>query len=571
VRASPPAGRVSSGNLQLDGVIQAGMPGANLIVFRETSQTLSRGEIAARLIRAVSSISPNDQPSVVNALLLAGEVECALSDCRWQSETRAIELTDAIAALFVATQIPQERELESLAAAIARDLPQQMRISHPEGFAYYALHPGDFADAVTKWETRGTVGVVGIRSVGTTLSAVGRAALRAKALTASRITVRPVGHPYDRKTELDEAGKLWVQEQHRKRAQFLVVDEGPGLSGSSFLSVAECLMREGVPAEQITLMGTRDVHPGQLCAPDAGSRWRKLSWERVSSRISERFKNSTSLCGGAWLKFFLGDRTEQAANWPEMEAVKYWSEDRTRIFKFEGLGEIGTHLRERSRTINEAGFGAPVQEAELGMSCYEFVAGRALAHSDLSTRVLDRIAEYCAFRAHAFRSDRAADGQLEEMLKFNFLQETGRQCPIAPETLRTDSPVIADSRMAPHEWIGTANGRLMKVDGSMHGEDHFLPGPTDIAWDLAGAVIEWDMDQDAERYLLKSFRHRSGIGTENVLAFVFAYSIFRASYCKMAMMGTGVESEKPRLQSAYSFYRRKIDEKVRQIETAGVT
>jgi hypothetical protein len=543
--------------------------GANLIVFRDTAETVSRRELAARLIRAVSRISPNHESSVVDALLLAGEVECALSDCKWASATSAIELTDAIAGLFVSTELVHGLDLKGITESIASDLPETVRISHPEGFAFYALHPGDFADVVTKVENCRAVAVVGIRSVGTTLSAVARAALKHNGTKVSRITVRPVGHPYDRKTELDQAQKRWVSEEHRSGAQFLIVDEGPGLSGSSFLSVAECLMRGGVPAEQMVLMGTRDVDPAQLCAADAASRWSKLLWRRSSSRISAQFQNAIFLSGGAWRKFFLGDRTERAANWPEMEGLKYWSEDRTTIFKFEGLGEFGTAVRERSRTIYEAGFGAPIREAQHGMSSYEFVPGRALARSDLSTSVLDRIAEYCAFRADAFKSVRAVDGQLEQMLKFNFLQETGRECPIAAETLQTASPVIADSRMAPHEWIETPNGRLIKVDGSMHGDDHFLPGPTDIAWDLAGAAVEWDMHPDAERYLLEAFRHRSGIGTENVPAFVLAYSIFRASYCKMAMMGTGVESEKSHLQSAYSFYRRKIDEKVRQIETAG--
>jgi hypothetical protein len=35
-------------------------------------------------------------------------------------------------------------------------------------------------------------------------------------------------------------------------------------------------------------------------------------------------------------------------------------------------------------------------------------------------------------------------------------------------------------------------------------------------------------------------------------------------------MGTGVECEKPWLEKAYLFYREKIDDSVRQLETAGV-
>jgi hypothetical protein len=38
----------------------------------------------------------------------------------------------------------------------------------------------------------------------------------------------------------------------------------------------------------------------------------------------------------------------------------------------------------------------------------------------------------------------------------------------------------------------------------------------------------------------------------------------------MALTGTGVESEKPRLERAYRSYREKIENSARQLETAGV-
>ena len=566
-------------NPELLCVIQAGMAGANLLVFRETAETVSGRELARRLLSAIPKTGSDTQANL-SALLLAGEVECALSDCGWASAAKAQEITDILAALFL-QEAGDLAKLQSLAAEVANDLPETVRISHPEGFAYYALHPGDFADAVAKMVSCRLVGVVGIRSVGTTLSAVVAGTLRRIGVRASRITVRPVGHAYDRKTELEGAQRAWLREQQRQQAMFLIVDEGPGLSGSSFLSTAESLMREEIGAERITLLGTRDVDPGQLCASDAGARWGRFEWRRVASRISERFKNATSLCGGAWRQFFLPvridgceipclSRTERGRDaapvWPEMDGVKYWSRDRTRVFKFEGLGEIGTEIRERSRVISEAGFGPGVEDARDGMSSYEFVPGKALAVPDLSTAVLDRMAEYCAFRAAALRSDHTLDGQLEEMVRFNYSQETGRECPVSPEIFRSVCAVIADARMSPHEWIARADGRLVKVDGARDGDDHFFPGPVDITWDLAGAIVEWELDRGAQEYLLRRFQEKSGIKPENVSAYLLAYSIFRASYCKMAWMGTGVESEKPGLHRAYGFYRRNVDAAVRRLE-----
>jgi len=545
------------------------MAGVNRIVFRETAETVSGQELVRRLLNAISKFNRSDAETVLVALVLAGEVECALSDAGWGSVGKAAEITDLLSSAFVASYC-DEAKLKALAHELACHPPEAARVSHPEGFAYYALHPGDFADGMTDAASAFPVAVVGIRSVGTTLSAVACAALRTRGVRASRITVRPVGHPYDRITELTGAQRDWVRQRQRDGSRFMVVDEGPGLSGSSFLSVAESLTREGVGPESIILLGTRDIDPGQLCASNAVSRWKKFEWRRVSSRISQRFRHSTSLSGGAWRKFLLDQRAEQPTCWPEIDAAKYWSADRKHVFKFEGLGESGRQIRRRSEILHEAGFGARVEDAGDGMSCYKFVAGRPLDCSELSTLVLDRIAEYCAFRAHEFRHHAVADGQFEEMVRFNVSQELGRDWPIVAQSFRTDHPVIADGRMAPHEWIRSEDGKLIKVDASQHGDDHFFPGPTDIQWDLAGAIVEWDMDAAAEQYLLSRFRAKSGIVPNRTQLFSLAYSAFRASYCKMALTGTGSESEKPRLERAHRFYREKIEDSVRQLETAGV-
>jgi hypothetical protein len=249
-----------------------------------------------------------------------------------------------------------------------------------------------------------------------------------------------------------------------------------------------------------------------------------------------------------------------------MDAVKYWSRDRRRVFKFEGFGESGKQIRQHATALCKAGFGPPVEDGGDGMSRYPFLAGRALARGDLSAEILDWIARYCDFRAVEFKSDRANDGVLEEAIRFNYTEETGQDCPVPPGTFRTASPVICDGRMSPHEWIRRTDGKMMKVDGCKHGDDHFLPGPTDIAWDLAGAIVECDMDLAAETYFLDRFRTRSGSPSDKIPAFALGYSIFRACYCKMASIGTGVESEKPCLQSAYIFYRRKMNEALARLK-----
>lgn len=545
------------------------MAGVNLFVFRENSHTVSGRELGGRFLRLLSNIEQRDGASITDALLLAGQVECALSDCAQASATKAQQITDVLASRFLGADWNPETRLKSLASDVVADLPHELRVSPPEGFAYYALHPGDFADAVTKVDTCGPVALVGIRSVGTTLSAVALAALKRDGLSVGRITVRPVGHPYDRTTELNEAQKSWVREQNLNKAIFLVLDEGPGLSGSSFLSTAESLMREGIGAERIVLIGTRDVDPERLCATEASTRWQRFRSNCVPSRISQRFQHATRLSGGLWREFLL-THAEHPACWPEMEAVKFLSQDARDLFKFEGFGEVGHEVRGRGSALHHGGFSPPVEDGGDGMSCYRFVQGTSLTRSDLSAGVLERIAEYCAFRVGEFRSHAAADGVVEEAVRFNYSQETGQECPVAEGVFRAVCPIICDGRMAPHEWIRSSDGRLLKVDGCKHGDDHFLPGPTEIAWDLAGAVVEWDMDRDAQEYFLRRFHARSGVSTGNVPAFVLGYSLFRAAYCKMACAGTGVQSEKPRLEGASRFYRAWVPQSGRALATSQI-
>ncbi len=52
--------------------------------------------------------------------------------------------------------------------------------------------------------------VLGIRSIGVTLSAVACAALRLRGIECRRFTVRPTGHPYDRKLELTPEFCEWI-------------------------------------------------------------------------------------------------------------------------------------------------------------------------------------------------------------------------------------------------------------------------------------------------------------------------------------------------------------------------
>src|SRR5207245_1910091 len=120
--------------------------------------------------------------------------------------------------------------------------------------------------------------VIGIRNIGTTLSAVATAAIISNGHRGERITVRPEGDPYNRALLFTAQQSDWIKKLKEVSALFLVVDEGPGRSGSTFLSVAEALVSSGIPAENIVLVGSREPDLNAIGA----------LWADLSSRLRMR-------------------------------------------------------------------------------------------------------------------------------------------------------------------------------------------------------------------------------------------------------------------------------------------
>jgi hypothetical protein len=129
--------------------------------------------------------------------------------------------------------------------------------------------------------------------------------------------------------------------------------------------------------------------------------------------------------------------------------------------------------------------------------------------------------------------------------------------------------VITDSRMMPHAWIRNAGGKLLKTDGSLHGDDHLFPGPCDIAWDLAGAIVEWEMGECVSKHFLARYDAITGDDARpRIEAFVIAYAASRLGYCKMAAAAMRGSDEEFRLARDHARYRDFLSARLRQPELA---
>ena len=540
------------------------MSGLNLLVFRGDRRRANGKELKATLIAQLERLrSPISPRALLDVLLLAGEFECGVADAYPEAANSCERLTDQIAdALLIGESAEptnpdfQKPDFQPLLKA-ARALPdlEQISISTPEGFAYYALHPSAYADVIRQIPTCERLLVVGIRSIGTTLSAVTASGARTRGSSAERITVRPQGHPYNRTAEFTSEQMAAVSTAVSMDASFAVVDEGPGLSGSSFLAVAEALERAGAPTEKIILVSAHEPNINTLCAENAAQRWQRFRCIPVASEVRRPSEAEEFIGGGKWRNRVFANESQWPDAWTSFERLKYLSpseHDERRLFKFAGLGHYGDMVLEREHRVAAAGFGPMPREESEGFISYPWVDGRPLAASDLSPTILARLADYCAFRQRAFTVELGDLDALQQMAEHN-LRELGLDMPAE---LRLEYPVIVDGKMQPHEWLLSTEGKLLKTDSGSHGDDHFFPGPTDIAWDLAGAIVEWKMNEEQTTEFLNLYHRASGDdASTRIDGFIKAYAVFRLAYCLMAANAMTGSDEHPRLQQAAATYR----------------
>jgi hypothetical protein len=309
----------------------------------------------------------------------------------------------------------------------------------------------------------------------------------------------------------------------RPGANVLVVDEGPGLSGSTFLAVGEALTAVGVPAERISLFCSHEFDPGQLRAENAAGRY-----GRFAIRAAAAWKQpagTQSLAGGSWRALRCPNAASYPACWANLERVKYRTSTGRTLVKFEGFGGYADATWRRAVMLAEGGWSPRVRRFEPGYFGYEWLEGRLPEARDRSW-LLPRLAEYVTFRSRALSHSGAEVAPLEHMLRVNVSEAFGIELP-ATVRLELVRPIEPDARLSPHEWVIGAHGRVVKTDSADHASDHLMPGPADVAWDLAGTIVEWDLDRSQRHSFLQEYRARSGDAAEARLpAYVAAYAAF---------------------------------------------
>jgi hypothetical protein len=457
-----------------------------------------------------------------------------------------------------------------------------LTVNVPEGYEFYTLYPEQYVATAVRWwqaqsATTARVVVLGIRSIGTSLSAVVTAALRRHGCTVLRRTVRPTGHPFSREAKLppglfDQAGADWT----------LIVDEGPGISGSSMAAVAAACVDGGCARERIVFFPGHGGAPGpqasdwvrswwdtvpRWCTPLSQMRW---SGQSLPCHLLAR---AALLCPGnglAHVEDFSGGlwrrgAYKSVAEWPavaiQFERQKYrcTGTGQPLLWKFAGLGSLvrpgisSEQLALSFEKLQETGWPRPLG-VELGFVAWPWIEGVPCSPSDASDlTLLEQLA------AHLCRApdevmgpeeQRASFDRLARMAFWNVQEELGETAAAQVEQLSrsveilSSAPPALDGRMAPSDWIRTRSGALVKPNWLNHELDHTCVGRQSWLWDLAGVMVEWQLSE-SQITLFSHFVQNRGwtFAPEAGRFFRIAYRASRIGQLRFASASSGIDCE----------------------------
>lgn len=559
--AADPRQRVTEINRQIDAVEL--MPAGIERHARLVAALIEGGQLLQGIADAEFAELCRDRWALATDALSAALVKLARAVCRsWNTDFREV---GPLPRLDLTGVLPGEAELRV-----------------PEGFAFYALYPEAYVDAARRLKLSGPPRVIGIRSIGTSLAAIVAAALGAPMF----VTVRPFGDPFAREVAIDPALE---QDLLDGEPHFVIVDEGPGQSGSSFGAVADWLEERGVPLDRIALLPSHARAPGPA-ATEEHRRW----WGQVQRQVGDFGDRWPALIGrwygpldttpqdisaGTWRRLRYDSEDEWPAVVPAWERRKFvvTADGERLLVKFAGLGRIGEEKLAIARTLHEEGFVAKPVGLVHGFLIEQWLDDAApLAESH---KPLGEIARYIGTRARLLPTAGGSGASIEQLLTMarrNVSLELGEEFARELERWRAGElerrivRVRTDNRLARHEWLRMQSGKLIKTDALDHHQAHDLIGCQDLAWDVAAAIVEIDLDQsEAEQFIAATEEFASRKVDRQLLDFYrTAYLAFRLGQMRLGLTMAEDAAEQLRLRSRGDLYAAELQPLLESVASA---
>lgn len=461
-------------------------------------------EFAEQLSRIATLPAGIDRHAKLVATLVdAGQLLQGVADAGWPDEQPLSAFIHRLALCVVRSWDSGFAETGELPSGPTIQTTGDVTLRLPEGFAYYAVYPEAYIEAARRLSLSGPPRVIGIRSIGTTLGGIVAATLGAP----RAVTVRPRGDPFARQVDLP--ADLLNEDAH-----YVIVDEGPGLSGSSFGAVADRLEEGGVPLERIAFLPSHDGPPGPQ-----GSEAHRRRWKRAR-RVPGDFDGRV------------------------LELARGWAGELLRpndVLTFVGLGQAGELKLEMAHALHSAA----LTREPVGL-VHGFLIERGSKATGLAPgeKPIGDIAHYIVARANLFPAEPGSGASIErllEMCRRNISLAIGDQGGGSHDQIVGKIPkdrvrrVRTDNRMDRKNWLRAADGRLIKVDAVNHHQAHDLIGCQHLAWDVAGAIAEFALTSAEAEALIRAVEQRGPAIDPELLAFYrIAYLAFRLGQATLA-------------------------------------
>lgn len=466
----------------------------------------------------------------------------------------------------------------------------------PEGFAYNALYPEQYCAATwafigaRKAKLQGAVLIVGVRSIGTTLSAIVASALDCAGIDNHRITVRPSGPTNARELVLEKNVLNGV-------SHAIVVDEGPWQSGSSMASVGFALERLGLPRSALAFMPSHKNGPGPKATPEVRTMWNEVATFAVPV--------TAPIFGGRTLREHLnhelantlGVRAELLPDedWRRLayESTGDWPPSRGRFatsryrvattsgslaLEFGGIATIdGQSMASQALAASEqrtfGGFAPAPIGMVAGFIARPWLDGVALRKADVDETLLHSLSHYVAAMAgtpldavtlaaaQLRRADWAARHLADALgdsagKRAAAYVEAGSVLPVAW------TRASFDYDLAPRCWMRTHEGALARIGSAATAHGHTVVGVQPVLWDVASLLVEWELGRKEARIVVGDVEQALG-GTRlprpALRAFMLAYIAFKLGELAACQAEADDAAELSRIHDAIGAYCKQID------------
>ena len=536
--------------------------------FEQTSYYLNNINEYLNLLEMNSSLHYS---KLISLLLEVAELETGITDTVSIDVDRLTplvklchEMTNISAEMVYETWVGKlftndcKKQIRNIIKEIADcDAPRLIPACIPEGFAFYGLYPEMYMEAAEQFFLKRTpekIVCVGLRTIGTVLAALVEVVLKKKGCTTWSFTLRPKGHPYNRSVEFTaEIRDRLIQ---LRNSWFLVIDEGPGLSGSSICGTLEKLIEIRIPAEKIVIFPSWNPDANRFVSEKAKRLW--PLFDKFTTDFTDVWITNCKLqkifdmeiigdfSAGRWRETVIKDEFHFPAVYSHHERRKYLLLDNQcnrYIAKWIGLGKYGDALLTRAKILADNNFSPPVRCTTYGFAVSPFVEGCPLRSDDVSQKLFEFAADYFCFIKSNFPSKLSTSYEkFNEMIHSNVFECLGssydvklKAIDLFPKNVYENNVVAVDGRVMPHEWLWTGD-RYYKVDQLEHHCDQFFPGCQNIAWDIAAFCIEFSLDQKAEHDFIDCYVQRDSDRHiyELIPYFRIAYLAYRLGYVSSA-------------------------------------